>query len=164
MKSCSSNGGATYSRQVAAWVGTGREMWLRNKLCGLIKRWLSIHRFVLILCASLFFAAASRGAACPEAGAHPEIRAAQATLPRQPSTTQSSDSTSKTAEQASTEQYTLSHDRQVKAVAYSRTGYTLYFVSYFLAVLLLFLILRLGWAAQFRDLADNATDKRWSQG
>ena len=139
-------------------------MWLRNKRCGLIKRWLSIHRFVLILCASLFFAAASRGAACPEAGAHPEIRAAQATLPRQPSTTQSLDSTSKTAEQARTEQYTLSHDRQVKAVAYSRAGYTLYFVSYLLGGLLLFLILRLGWAAKFRDLAENASDKKWIQG
>src|SRR5260370_523387 len=164
MKSCSSNGGATYSRRVAALVGTAREMWLRNKRRGLMKRWLSIHRFVLILCASLFCAAASRGAACPEAGAHPEIRAAQAKQPRQPSTTQSADSTSKTAEQARTEQYTLSHDRQVKAVAYSRAGYTLYFVSYLLGGLLLFLILRLGWAAKFRDLAENASDKKWIQG
>src|SRR5467141_377869 len=164
MKSCSSNGGATYSRPVAALVGTAREMWLRNERRGLMKRSLSIRRFVLILCASLFFAAASRGAACPEAGAHPEIRAAQATLPRQPSTTQSLDSTSKTAEQARTDKYSLSHDRQVKAVAYSRAGYTLYFVSYLLGGLLLFLILRLGWAAKFRDLAENASDKKWIQG
>src|SRR5712664_3747462 len=100
MKSCSSNGVATYSRPAAALVGTAREMWLRNGRGGHMERWISVYRFVLILSASLFFAAASRGAAGPEAVAHPEIRAAQATLPRQPSSTQSSDSTSKTAEQA----------------------------------------------------------------
>ena len=129
-----------------------------------MERWVCLHRFVLILCASLFFAAASNGSAGPEAVAHPEIRAAQATLPPQVNTPQSLASTSKTAEQTKTEQYTLSHDRQEQAVAYSRTGYTLYFVSYFLGGLLLFLMLRLGWAAKFRDIAENASDKKWVQG
>jgi STE24 endopeptidase len=67
-------------------------------------------------------------------------------------------------EQTRTEQYTLSHERQAKAVAYSRAGYTLYFVSYFLGGLFLFLILRLGWAARFRDIAEHVSDKKWIQG
>jgi len=39
-------------------------------------------------------------------------------------------------------------------------GYTLYFASYFLGGLFLFLILRLGWAAKFRDIAENVSDKK----
>jgi len=118
-----------------------------------MERWVDSHRFALILCASLFFAAASLASAGPEAVAHPEIWAAQATLPPQASTPQTLAATSKTAEQTKTEQFTLSHERQAKAVAYSRAGYTLYFVSYFLGGLLLYLMLRLGWAAKFRDIA-----------
>jgi STE24 endopeptidase len=129
-----------------------------------MERWAYLHRFALILCASLFFVAASLASAGPEALAHSEIRAAQATLPPQASSPQSLASTSKTPEQTGTEQYTLSHERQAKAVAYSRAGYTLYFVSYFLGGLLLYLMLRLGWAAKFRDIAENASDKKWMQG
>jgi len=83
---------------------------------------------------------------------------------RQDTSSQSATSESKTTEQTGTEQYTLPHDRQVKAVAYSRAGYTLYFLSYFLGGLFLFLILRLGWAAKFRDIAENVSDKKWIQG
>jgi STE24 endopeptidase len=129
-----------------------------------MERWVDFHRFALILCASLFFAAASLASAGHEALAHPEKRAAQATLPPSASTPQSVAPTSSTAEQTRTEQYTLSHERQAKAVAYSRAGYTLYFVSYFLGGLLLYLMLRLGWAAKFRDIAENASDKKWIQG
>src|SRR2546426_2143486 len=164
MKSCSSNGGAAYSRPVRALVGNAREVWLRTRRGGLMERWVYLHRFALVLCASLCFSITSHGSAGPEAVALPEIRAAQATLPPQANTPQSLGSTSKTAEQARTEQYTLSHDRQAKAMAYSRAGYTLYFVSYFLGGLYLFLILRLGWAAKFRDIAENASDKKWIQG
>jgi STE24 endopeptidase len=77
---------------------------------------------------------------------------------------QSAPSESQNREQTKTEQYTLSHERQAKAVAYSRAGYTLYFVSYFLGGLFLFLILRLGWAARFRDIAEHVSDKKWIQG
>ena len=49
-------------------------------------------------------------------------------------------------------------------MAYSRAGYTLYFLSYFLGGLFLFLILQLGWAAKFRDIAERASDKKWIQG
>ena len=63
-----------------------------------------------------------------------------------------------------TEQYTLSEDRYEKAVAYSHAGYILYFVSYALSFLVLFLILRLGIAAKFRDFAERLTPRRWLQG
>jgi STE24 endopeptidase len=126
-------------------------------------RWGSLHCFALIFCASLFLAMAPRGSAGHLPSAYAETLPAQAS-PRQAGSSQSSTSESKTPEQARTEQYTLSHERQAKAVAYSRAGYTLYFVSYFLGGLFLFLILRLGWAAKFRDIAENVSDKKWIQG
>ncbi|HEY8715918.1 MAG TPA: M48 family metallopeptidase [Candidatus Acidoferrum sp.] len=66
--------------------------------------------------------------------------------------------------QTETDQYTLSHERYERAVSYSRAGYTLYFVSYILSTLALLLILRLGIAARFRDIAESVTDKKWLQG
>ncbi len=128
-----------------------------------MERWDYLHRFTLILCASLFLALAARSSAGPLPSAHPKEPGAQ-TSSQQNGSSQSSTSEGKTPEQARTEQYTLSHDRQAKAVAYSQAGYTLYFVSYFLGGLFLFLILRLGWAAKFRDLAENVSDKKWIQG
>ena len=62
-----------------------------------------------------------------------------------------------------TEQYTLSEDRYEKAVAYSRAGYTLYFISYLVSFAVLLLFLRLGVAARFRDFAERATGRRWLQ-
>jgi Zn-dependent protease with chaperone function len=62
-----------------------------------------------------------------------------------------------------TEQYTLSEDRYEKAVAYSRAGYTLYFVSYLISLAVLLLLLRLGVAAKFRDFAERVTARRWLQ-
>src|ERR1700758_970546 len=62
-----------------------------------------------------------------------------------------------------TEQYTLSEDRYEKAVAYSRAAYALYFVSYFVSVAVLLLLLRLGVAARFRDFAERVTGRRWLQ-
>src|SRR5713226_2584464 len=163
MKSCSSNSSAPYSRPVLALFGTARKVWLRNRRGGPMERWVSLHRFALILCASLFFALAARGSSGSLPLAYPETPPAQAS-PLPTSSSQSATAESKTPEQTRTEQYTLSHDRQLKAVAYSRAGYTLYFVSYFLGGLFLFLILRLGWAAKFRDIAENASDKKWIQG
>ncbi len=63
-----------------------------------------------------------------------------------------------------TEQYTLSEDRYEKAVAYSRAAYTLYFVSYFVSIAALLLLLRLGVAARFRDFSERVTGRRWLQG
>ena len=65
--------------------------------------------------------------------------------------------------QTETDQYRLSRERYEKAVSYSRTGYTLYFISYFLSAIVLLLILRLGGAAKFRDIAEAASDKKWVQ-
>ena len=121
-------------------------------------RWVSLRRFALVLCASLCFAIASGGSVDPAPSAHPQTPAAQA------GTSQTAPSESKAQEQTKTEQYTLSHERQEKAIAYSRAGYTLYFVSYFLGGLFLFLILRLGLAAKFRDVAENVSDQKWFQG
>jgi Zn-dependent protease with chaperone function len=70
----------------------------------------------------------------------------------------------KSSEQTKTEQYTLSRERYEKAVAYSRAGYTLYFISYLLGVTVLVLLLRLGVAAWFRDLAERRSGNGWIQG
>ena len=126
-------------------------------------RRVSQYRFALIFCASLFFAMASRSYSSPALPAHPETRAEPAS-PRQSGSSQSSPPESKTPEQTRTEQYTLSHERWAKAVAYSRAGYMLYFVSYFLGGFFLFLILQLGWAVKFRAIAENVSDKKWVQG
>jgi Zn-dependent protease with chaperone function len=66
-------------------------------------------------------------------------------------------------EQTETDHYRLSRERYEKAVSYSRAGYTLYFISYFLSAVALLLILRLGIAAKFRDIAETAGDKKWIQ-
>ena len=65
--------------------------------------------------------------------------------------------------QTETDQYRLSRERYEKAVSYSRAGYTLYFISYFLAAIVLLLILRLGIAAKFRDFAEAVSDRKWIQ-
>src|SRR6266478_635574 len=97
-----------------------------NERGGLMGRRVSLRRFALVLCASLCFAIASGGCVDPAPSAHPQTPEAQA------GTSQTAPSESKAQEQTKTEQYTLSHERQEKAIAYSRAGYTLYFVSYFL--------------------------------
>src|SRR6202521_5456238 len=163
MKSCGSNSGATYSRPVLALAGIARRVALGYRRGVRMGRWVSLRRFMLILSASLCFAMASRGSVNPAPSAHPQTPDAQGS-PQQAGSPQTSPSESETSERTRTEQYTLSHERQAKAVAYSRAGYTLYFASYFLGGLFLFLILRLGWAAKFRDIAENVSDKKWIQG
>ena len=126
-------------------------------------KWSFLRGCALILCATLYLTMAPTGFAGSAPSAIPETSALQSP-PQQTSSSTGSPAESKTAEQTTTEQYTLSHERQVKAVAYSRAGYTLYFISYLFGGLLLFLILRLGWAAKFRDIAENVSDKKWIQG
>jgi Zn-dependent protease with chaperone function len=62
------------------------------------------------------------------------------------------------------ERYTLSHDRYEKAVAYSRAGYTLYFLSVFVGFAVLMLALRWGLVARIRDFAQRTTENRFLQG
>lgn len=121
------------------------------------------HRFVLLLSVILIFASLLPAFAKPQPAAYIQIPPTQ-TSPQPSSASQSTAVDGNPTGQAKTEQYTLSHDRYEKAVAYSRAGYTLYFVSYILGGTFLFLILRLGIAARFRDIAENASEKRWVQG
>jgi STE24 endopeptidase len=144
-------------------LGTRRNVALKSGRSDLLVRQVSLCRYAIILCTILYSTMAPRGFAGPARSTLPETPA------RQPPSQQTGSSAgvlaqSKTAEQTTTEQYTLSHERLAKAVAYSRAGYTLYFISYFLGGLLLFLILRLGWAAKFRDIAESVSDRKWVQG
>jgi Zn-dependent protease with chaperone function len=63
-----------------------------------------------------------------------------------------------------TDRYTLSHERYEKAVAYSRAGYTLYFVSVFFDIGVLLLALWLGIAAKYRDFALRSSENWFVQG
>ena len=125
----------------------------------------SRHRFAPLFCVLFLFLPllATRAAANP-----------QPALPIENGTPQNSSQlppereipplVTSTPDQAKTEQYTLSHEKYEKAVAYSRADYTLYFVSYILGAIFLFLILRLGIAARLRNIAENASQNRWVQG
>jgi STE24 endopeptidase len=63
-----------------------------------------------------------------------------------------------------TDRYTLSHERYEKAVAYSRAGYALYFLSVFVGLAALLLLLRTGLAGKIRDFAQRKTENRFLQG
>jgi STE24 endopeptidase len=163
MKSRDWNSGAANPHSARPLAGAAYALASGKARWGLIVKWISFHRFALILCASLYLAMAPHGFTDTVQSALRETLALQSPS-QQTSPSTNAPAQSKTAEQTTTEQYTLSHERQAKAVAYSRAGYTLYFISYFLGGLLLFLILRLGWAAKFRDIAENASEKKWIQG
>ena len=62
------------------------------------------------------------------------------------------------------DRYTLSHDRYEKAVAYSRAGYSLYFLSVFIGFVVLILALHFGFVARIRDFAQQSTENRFLQG
>jgi STE24 endopeptidase len=131
----------------------------------LMTRGLLRHGLTILLCLTVLFTAAifhsARAAASlarsPEAQSYPERPApSQAAVPGSPA--------KERAGPPRTEQYTLSHDRYEKAVAYSRAEYVLYFIACLLNVLVLFLFLRLGVAAKFRDLAESVSDNKFLQG
>lgn len=66
--------------------------------------------------------------------------------------------------QPNSERYTLSHDRYEKAVAYSRAGYALYFLSVFVGFAVLLMVLWTGFAGRLRDYAQRKTENRFLQG
>jgi STE24 endopeptidase len=127
-----------------------------------MKRWNLCHRFALFLGVVVLLISAPPGWANPRITSPAEDAPAQ-TSRQLPPPEEIPPLVTSTSEQTKTEQYTLSHEKYEKAVAYSRAGYTLYFVSYILGGIFLFLILRLGIAARFRDIAENASEKRWAQ-
>ena len=128
-----------------------------------MRRWSFYHRFALLFCTLILFFAPQRGLANSQTASPTQDNTTQASPPQSVSS-EIQPPPPTTTEQTRTEQYTLSHERYEKAVAYSRAEYTLYFVSYILGGLFLFLILRLGIAARLRDMAENASQKRWVQG
>ena len=128
-----------------------------------MRRWGFPNRFTFAFCALIF----PLSTQCGLAGARPASLAQTSTSQpsaQLPPREEIPPLSSSTPDQAKTEQYTLSHEKYEKAVAYSRADYTLYFVSYILGGIFLFLILRLGIAARFRDIAESASQKRWMQG
>src|SRR5215831_5118839 len=130
-----------------------------------MRRWNRCPRVVLPLSALIVFPALSapRSIGNPQPSSLMQERVAQ-TSSQLPPPNEIPPLVTNTPDQAKTEQYTLSHEKYEKAVAYSRADYTLYFVSYILGGIFLFLILRLGIAARLRDIAENASQKRWAQG
>ncbi len=125
-----------------------------------MKRWNSRHRLALLLCFFFFAPNGSADSRSPSLAEDSPTETSAQLPPRE----EIPPLATSTPEQTKTEQYTLSHERYEKAVAYSRAGYTLYFLSYILGAIFLFLILRLGIAARLRDLAENASQRRWVQG
>jgi len=63
-----------------------------------------------------------------------------------------------------TEQYTLSHERYEKAIAYSRATYALYFIWAIGGIVIVWLLLRFRIAARMRDFAEQITENRFLQG
>jgi len=126
-----------------------------------MRRWIAHRRFCLPLLALLVFAVKEFANPLPLLA---QDRSPSGTSAQLPPANEIPPLVESTTEQTKTEQYTLSHERYKKAVAYSRAEYTLYFVSYFLSALFLFLILRLGIAARFRDIAEGVSQSRWVQG
>jgi STE24 endopeptidase len=132
----------------------------------LLEGWLC-RRVALIFCSCLLLVVSAstvpHGTRTP-----PEFAAAQTTPERSKPSQAPIPGLPKTEppqpQRGATEQYTLSEDRYEKAVAYSRAGYTLYFLSYLISFLVLVLILRLGVAARFRDFAERVSGNRWLQG
>jgi Zn-dependent protease with chaperone function len=88
---------------------------------------------------------------------------AQGSLASEPSSPPAQSVTT-TASRPETAQYTLSHDRYEKAIAFSRASYSLYFVSHITALAFLILFLWLGVAAKFRDISEAVSDRKWAQG
>ena len=127
-----------------------------------MKRFAASAKLVWLLAASGCFFLATTA----PAGAVPVVHAASAQNAPNPSAPSPTPITGlakpepNQKQRVQTEQYTLSEDRYEKAVAYNRAGYTLYFVSYFISIAAVFLVLQLGISAKFRDFAERISG-RW---
>jgi Zn-dependent protease with chaperone function len=150
--------------------GSGRKGFHKQMRDGLIRKngWTGrFFLFVAFCCAFVLPGAAAQGAATHLEKRCREVLVAQEKPTVDPPTTQSSEPASNppvTQAKTETEQYTLSHERYEKAVAYSRAGYTLYFISIALGLSVLWMFLRFGFAAKIRDFAERFTENRFLQG
>jgi len=121
-----------------------------------------IHRLGMLLYVSLFLFAGARGTIARTILANEQPVPVQA-LPAPPVPSETRPAQTTTARRAQPAGYVLSQERYEKAVAYSRASYSMYFVSVFLSVVVLVILLRLRIAAKFRDWAEGVSDKRWLQ-
>jgi hypothetical protein len=112
----------------------------------------------MLLCLGLGLIAAL-SAASPGAAASRQPGAGPASVARMPA----SRARQTPQQTAKTDEYRLSEERYEKAVAYSRASYRMYFVSVFLTLLVLVVLLQAGVAARYRDWAERASDKRFLQ-
>src|ERR1700719_4075685 len=127
---------------------------------GRMRRCVFDHRFIYIL--ALFFCFAAPHLCAQNIDRVNSSASAAQTFQSNPNVP-ASNQQPPSPTQAETDQYRLSRERYQKAVSYSRAGYTLYFVSYFVSVAVLLLILRLGIGAKFRDIAEAVSQKKWIQ-
>lgn len=124
-----------------------------------MERCVFLHRFVALVVLSVWLLSAAPGAsgaarqpranafgagASLVANAQPRGKLPQAQASQQPKN----------------EEYTLKPDRYAKAVAFSRDSYLMYFISVFLAVVAILVLLQFGVVAKYRDWAERVSGKR----
>jgi len=130
--------------------------------------WVSRSFFVGLICCGLWLLTGPGKAQGIDGGRSSDgVLIAQEKPTVNPPTTQSPEPAQNppiTGAKTETEQYTLSHARYEKAVAYSRAGYTLYFVWVALGLTVVWIFLRFGVAAAMRDFAERLTENRFLQG
>ncbi len=114
--------------------------------------------WLVFLVASILCASDGRAESAPQQSAV-SAQGAQPTDAQPPATA----TPHQTPEKKETQGYTLSPDKYHKAVAYSRSLYMLYFISFGYGILVLLLVLKLGVATRYRDFAEGVTDRRWLQ-
>ena len=93
--------------------------------------------------------------------AHPVLTSGQQPGSISPKAEAPTSASSNTA--ASTTSYRLSPEKYEKAVAYSRAGYRLYFLSAFWNIALILLLLRLRFFSALGNFAESKTAKRFGQ-
>jgi len=81
-------------------------------------------------------------------------------VPTTPQETAAPASTTSTSTQNSTTTYHLSPEKYQKAIAYSRAGYRLYFLSVFWNLVVILFLLRSGFFAKLRDFAEARASRR----
>jgi STE24 endopeptidase len=125
---------------------SGEQLWQGRRR----KKWLGPFLLIALAlgCTGASAQTLSSGSATPQTAAAPAPSQSETSVP---------------PGQTDVDQYTLSHERYEKAIAYAKAEYTLYFVSVFYGAVILVLILRLGIAAKFRDLAQRLTENQTLQ-